>query len=242
MKNQYQKIKKINYFLITTTIAVIMFFGTVFQSQAFIYEWTDFKTINLTGTGSVTKNNNFWQISLSGVSNGGITIGSPYYTFVQQNLQTSPWVVSYEVVSASGGTCTMRATYGSTNGLTGSNLVTMVAGSATTTNLTFTSPITQNGQYGVTIHRTTGTIDCVVKIYSITNASGELIWSPTYNQSTISSQISLSTATSSGGDTYTVNTLQPETEQVFSFLILLLIYILPVVLIVYLFNLFYVRK
>lgn len=238
MRYQYQQ-KIIKVFILLALLNAV-FVGTV--THAYEFRWSDFKTNNFSGTSAtVVKNNDYWQITLSGVTSGGIVIGDPYYKQVFPPYNISPWYINYEVVSEAN--CAMRITYGATtNGLTGSSQINLSTTAATTTTLSFTSPANTAGINGVSFFRRAGTADCVIKLYSITAYDGTILWTPTQNLESLSGQFYMTTSTSSDSGSVTVNTIDEETQKALSFLILLFIYILPLSVFIFLMKQFYDRK
>jgi len=238
MFNQYRQ----NFIKAFALLAIInaVFVGTVVH--AYVPQWTDYRTNNFTGgTSSVLKNADYWQVTLSGVTNGGVIIGDPFYKLPIQVTNIAPWLVRYEVLSNTN--CIMRIVYAnSTNGVTGSNVNTLAPTTATTTSMTFTSPSVQAGINGIAIYRNAGTADCVVRIYSIIATDGTLLFSPFQNLDVYSGTLSITNTTATTSGDTTVNVLQPETEEMLNFVMLLLTYVIPLVLFIYLTKKFYVRE
>jgi len=238
MYNQYrQKFIKV---LALLAITNAVFVGTVVH--AYVPQWTDYQTGNFSGgTTSVLKNADYWQVTLSNVNAGGVIIGDPFYKLAIPVINTAPWSVRYEVLSNSG--CNMRIVYGNTtNGVTGSNINTLAVTSPTTTSMTFTSPSAQAGINGLAIYRSLGSASCVVRIYSVTATDGTLLFSPFQNLDVYSGTLNITNTTATTSGDTTVNVLQPETEEMLNFVMLLLTYVIPLVLFIYLTKKFYVRE
>jgi len=212
-------------------------------AHAYDFKWQDFQTSNFIGTGSsVQKTNEYWQITLTGVTNGGVSLGMPYYYFNSAPMSISPWSVRYDVISTSGGTtCTMRPTISSTNALTGANTVTLSATGASTSLLTFTSPSSNNGQQAVTFQRNTGTCDLVVRVYEVLANNGTVLWNPTTNLQNVT--LNVTTGTSSGGGTFPSEiAVTTENDQLWNFLLLTALFFGTILFIIVILRPLYVRK
>jgi len=126
-------------------------------------------------------------VTFTASGNDGFTIGSQYYQFPRSPFNTSPWKIDYAVTSHAGtGDCQIRPVYQNANALTGANTITISSTvSATTSNLTFTSPTPNNGMHGVGIRRSTGTCTMTIEIYEIRDSLGNVLWSPATDGTTI---------------------------------------------------------
>jgi len=226
--------------LLAITNAV--FVGSIVH--AYTFQWTDYKTNNWAGTSAtVVKNATYWEVNIVGSTNGGIIIGDPFYKLPFPPLNISPWTIDYQVVSNSN--CLMRVLYGNTtNGVTGSNQISIAAGSRTSTTTTFTSPSSQAGINGIGVYRNLGTADCVVRFYSITASDGTLLWSPTQNLDTYSGTLNLTTSSSSGGSVEfpTELAVTTENQQLVNFVLLAFLFFGVVAFIILILRPLYVRK
>jgi len=82
-----------------------------------------------------------------------------------------------------------------------------------------------------------------VSLYLASNPTDQNVIGGRFRFSLVPYYLSTSTPSGGGGgDSYTVNTLDPEVEKTFAFLLLLCIYVIPLVLFVYLMRQFYDRK
>lgn len=225
------------FMLLAITNAV--FVGGVAHAYDFNWDW--WPTPNLTGgTATVIKNNQYWEFTLSGATNGGVSLGMPYYFFNTTPLATSPWSVRYEVTSIGGsGVCHMRPTLSSTNALTGANTIVLSAGSATTSLLTFTSPNSQNGQQAVTIHRSSGTCQVTIRIYEVLASDGTVLWNPQSNLVPITLNVTTATSGSPIPSEFDVNL---QNDQLWNFLLLFALFMATLFGLIKLLSPFYVRK
>jgi len=98
-----------------------------------------------------------------------------------------------------------------------------------------------SGSYRFTPNYTFTSADRIVTSYVSGSPTTQYILGGKFRYANSVYYLATST-TSSGGDSYTVNTLDPEVEKTFAFLLLLCIYVIPLVLFVYLMRQFYDRK
>lgn len=213
-------------------------------AHAYPLWWTDFGTSNWSGTSyNVVKNNSYWEITLTGATTGGVTIGEPFANPGYHPTNVSPWTITYEVVSASGGTCTLRPTTGSTNGLTGSTGRDFTAASSTQTTSFSWSSYTGTTMHGFSWYRTSGTPTCVIRVYEIRNALNQTLWSPTQNSDILTAVLNVTTSTSSGGGTIPseidVNLVN---DQLWNFLLLTVLFFGTILFIIVILRPLYVRK
>jgi len=222
-------------------LLVALFSGGI--ANAYTFQWTDYKTNNWAGTSAtVTKNATYWEVTITGSTNGGIIIGDPFYKLPFPPLNISPWTIDYHVVSNAN--CVMRVLYGNTtNGVSGSAQISIPAGSRTSTTTSFTSPSSQAGINGIGVYRNLGTADCVVRFYSITANDGTLLWSPTQNLDTYSGILQVSTATSSGGGSVpSTIEVTSENDELINFALLFAILLAITFSVIVLLKPFYARK
>jgi len=169
--------------LVTTLTAVIFFVTGIFPAYG-AYNFDRFAPES--GLNpifcDVTKNALFWQVSIIGISgNDGCIIGLSHYSQPYGLDGTPPWFVTYEVVSTSN--CIIRFSNNTGSGISGASpvsidLATLTPGVATTTTFSFTGGAASAGTYGLWIGRSAGTANCTVKVYSITDSAGDLMFDP----------------------------------------------------------------
>lgn len=226
------------------SFVAFFFVGSNFYANAYVYNWSESITSNFVGTSAtIIKNSSYWEITLTGATNGGMTIGFQSLHYPVRPMNISPWKVRYE--SMSGSNCVIRPTTTITNGIPGTTQKEINFIGATTTIFTFTSPLATSGMYGISVFRHLGTADCVVRLYEVLDSVGNTLWSPLINANTVQGQFYLATTSSSGGGSISfpaTTTIANQNDQLWNFTLLLVIFFLTVLGTVTMLKPLYVRK
>jgi len=210
-------------------------------AHAYDYKWDWWVTSNHTGTTpTVIKTSQYWQFTLTSTTNGGVTLGMPYFVYPFPPHSISPWTVRYEVTSIGGsGTCIMRPTWQSTNALTGANTINLAVTGVVSTTTSFTSPTSNQGQFGISVYRNTGTCAVTIRIYEVLANDGTVLWNPQSNLTNVT--LNVTTATS-GSPIPTDFNVSLQNDQLWNFILLFALFAGTLLLMIHLMRPLYVRK
>jgi len=222
-----------------TFLVVFLFVGNIFSVNASYEPYNEgWVFYALSGTSpdncTVTKTPSYWEIELTNQSlSGGCHIGRQYGIYPTGLSSTMPWSVTYEVVYNN--YCLVK--FGTNNGAGFPNaspvniqLDTLTPGVIYTSNFSFTA--LNLSQMGWGINRNAGTASCAVKVYSIADSTGRIVWSPSVSGD--------SSGSSSGGATSVVFPdpfiVQGVNDDLQNFALLLQIFVIIFLSIIYVFK------
>lgn len=166
-------------------LAIVIVWGFSFsivtaQTPTLENSFVPFITSNFAGTNAVvTFTSTYMQIQLIGVTQGGVSIGTPFYIqqFSAHYFRDRTFKIDYEY-TATAGTCALRPTYSAINGLNGTTAYTLLASEGRNTRTFTWSLLNESGQLALSFYRYAATCDATIKIYSIKDSYDRVLWSP----------------------------------------------------------------